>query len=134
MGERRGRTARQSYQYVDVLTGTVELFDVESGERLLTLRSRNNSRSDAPMRDADCTKLPVRLIFTGDSYRKDSRGYHRVDSVMVPVGLYNTITVEDASQLIITHTPALDIAGKKTTVWKAATMLAAELDVSRMFL
>ena len=32
--ERRGRTARQSYQYVDVLTGTVELFDVESGERL----------------------------------------------------------------------------------------------------
>ncbi|WP_455138223.1 Veg family protein [Thermophilibacter sp.] len=32
--ERRGRTARQSYQYVDVLTGTVELYDVESGERL----------------------------------------------------------------------------------------------------
>lgn len=32
--ERRGRTARQSYQYVDVLTGTVELFDVDTGERL----------------------------------------------------------------------------------------------------
>lgn len=32
--ERRGRTARQSYQYVDVLTGTVELYDNESGERL----------------------------------------------------------------------------------------------------
>ena len=32
--ERRGRTARQSYQYVDVLTGMVELFDSESGERL----------------------------------------------------------------------------------------------------
>lgn len=32
--ERRGRTARQSYQYVDVLTGTVELFDIETGERL----------------------------------------------------------------------------------------------------
>ena len=32
--ERRGRTARQSYQYVDVLTGTVELFDFETGERL----------------------------------------------------------------------------------------------------
>ena len=31
---RRGRTARQSYQYVDVLTGTVELFDYETGERL----------------------------------------------------------------------------------------------------
>lgn len=32
--ERRGRTARQSYQYVDVLTGTVELYDLNSGERL----------------------------------------------------------------------------------------------------
>ena len=32
--ERRGRTARQSYQYVDVLTGTVELFDNATGERL----------------------------------------------------------------------------------------------------
>ena len=34
--ERRGRKSRQSYQYVDVLTGTVELFDIESGERLFT--------------------------------------------------------------------------------------------------
>ena len=33
--ERRGRTARQSYQYVDILTGPVELFDIDSGERLL---------------------------------------------------------------------------------------------------
>ena len=32
--ERRGRTARQSYQYVDILTGMVELFDYETGERL----------------------------------------------------------------------------------------------------
>ena len=32
--ERRGRKSRQSYQYVDVLTGTVELFDIDSGERL----------------------------------------------------------------------------------------------------
>ena len=32
--ERRGRTARQSYQYVDVLTGMVELFDIDTGERL----------------------------------------------------------------------------------------------------
>lgn len=32
--ERRGRTARQSYQYVDILTGTVELFDIDSGERI----------------------------------------------------------------------------------------------------
>lgn len=34
VNERRGRTSRQSYQYVDVLTGTVELFDPESGEHI----------------------------------------------------------------------------------------------------
>ena len=33
--ERRGRKARQSYQYVDVLTGTVEIYDINTGERLL---------------------------------------------------------------------------------------------------
>lgn len=32
--ERRGRTARQSYQYVDILTGMVELFDAEDGHPL----------------------------------------------------------------------------------------------------
>ena len=32
--EKRGRKARQSYQYVDVLTGMVELTDVETGEPL----------------------------------------------------------------------------------------------------
>lgn len=34
--ERRGRKSRQSYQYVDVLTGTVELFDPESDEHIFT--------------------------------------------------------------------------------------------------
>ena len=32
--EKRNRTIRASYQYVDVLTGVVELFDPESGESL----------------------------------------------------------------------------------------------------
>ena len=32
--EKRGRKARQSYQYVDVLTGTVELTDPESEQPL----------------------------------------------------------------------------------------------------
>ena len=32
--ERRGRKARQSYQYVDILTGTVTLFDINTNEPL----------------------------------------------------------------------------------------------------
>ena len=35
--ERRGRTSRHSYQYVDILTGTVELFDIDTGERLFDI-------------------------------------------------------------------------------------------------
>ena len=34
--ERLGRKSRQSYQYIDVLTGQVELFDPESGEDIFT--------------------------------------------------------------------------------------------------
>ena len=30
--EKRGRKARQSFQYVDVLTGTVQLTDLDTGE------------------------------------------------------------------------------------------------------
>ena len=37
--ERRGRKARQSYQYVDVLTGTVELFDANNNERMFDFES-----------------------------------------------------------------------------------------------
>ena len=31
---KRGRTARQSYQYVDILTGMVELFDASTGDSI----------------------------------------------------------------------------------------------------
>lgn len=31
---RRGRTTRLSYQYADVLTGAVELFDTDTGEKI----------------------------------------------------------------------------------------------------
>lgn len=38
--ERRGRKARQSYQYVDVLTSTVELYDPQTNERILDFSPR----------------------------------------------------------------------------------------------
>lgn len=37
--EKRDRKARASYQYVDVLTGTVELTDPDSGESLFPWKS-----------------------------------------------------------------------------------------------
>lgn len=40
--ERRGRKARQSYQYVDVLTGTVVLSDPETGSALFDIEESEN--------------------------------------------------------------------------------------------
>ena len=60
---------------------------------------------------------------------RDERGYHRVDSVMVPVALYDTVTVEDAPALVVRHEPALEVPPERTTVWRAATMLAEALGV-----
>ena len=37
VNERRGRKARQSYQYVDILTGTVELYDAEKDQLIFEL-------------------------------------------------------------------------------------------------
>ncbi len=44
--ERRGRKARQSYQYVDVLTGQVELFDGETGELLFDFGTQAPDEED----------------------------------------------------------------------------------------
>ena len=60
---------------------------------------------------------------------RDERGYHQVDSVMVPVSLCDTIAVDDASGLVVCHEPALEVAPERTTVWRAATLLAQALGV-----
>ena len=44
---KRGRTARQSYQYVDVLTGMVELFDVETGKPIFETLVENSEEPGA---------------------------------------------------------------------------------------
>jgi len=57
----------------------------------------------------------------------DERGYHAVDSVMVPVGLFDEVAIDDAPYFSVRHEPALMVPPEKTTVWKAATLLAEEL-------
>ena len=66
-------------------------------------------------------------LHLGIHTQKDERGYHRVDSVMVPVALFDTLVIEDAPQLSVRHEPALCVPPEKTTVWKAACLLAEAL-------
>lgn len=68
-------------------------------------------------------------LHLGIHSEKDQRGYHRVDSVMAPVALFDTVVVEDAPSLEVVHEPALEVAPERTTVYKAATLLAQELGV-----
>lgn len=49
---KRGRKARQSYQYVDVLTGMVELYDVEDGRPVFG-SFIDNGEDSAPLHDIE---------------------------------------------------------------------------------
>lgn len=66
-------------------------------------------------------------LYLGVHHETDARSYHRVDSLMVPVALFDTVTVEDAPELSVSFSPALSISVEKSGVWRAATMLAEAL-------
>lgn len=63
----------------------------------------------------------------------DNRGYHRVDSVMLPITLHNSITLEAADRLSCTHVPALEIAPEKTTAYKAIQGFCQQFDASELW-
>lgn len=66
-------------------------------------------------------------LHLGIYHEVDARGYHRVDSVMVPVSLWDVVTVDDAPELAVSFEPALEVGPEKTGVWRATALLAAAL-------
>ena len=76
-------------------------------------------------------KIPCKVnLHLGIHTQKDQRGYHKVDSLMVPVALYDTVVVDDAPELTVTHDPQLCVLPERTTTWKAAALLANKLGIS----
>ena len=76
-------------------------------------------------------KIPCKVnLHLGIHAQKDQRGYHKVDSLMVPVALYDTVVVDNAPELTVTHEPQLCVLPERTTTWKAAVLLANKLGVS----
>ena len=76
-------------------------------------------------------KIPCKVnLHLGIHAQKDQRGYHKVDSLMVPVALYDTVVVDDAPELMVTHEPQLCVLPERTTTWKAAVLLANKLGIS----
>ena len=76
-------------------------------------------------------KIPCKVnLHLGIHTQKDQRGYHKVDSLMIPVALYDTVVVDDAPELTVTHEPQLCVLPERTTTWKAAVLLANKLGIS----
>ena len=76
-------------------------------------------------------QIPCKInLHLGIHTQKDQRGYHKVDSLMVPVALYDTVVVDDAPELTVTHEPQLCVLPERTTTWKAAVLLANKLGIS----
>ena len=76
-------------------------------------------------------QIPCKVnLHLGIHAQKDQRGYHKVDSLMVPVVLYDTVVVDDAPELTVTHEPQLCVLPERTTTWKAAVLLANKLGIS----
>lgn len=82
------------------------------------------------MAPATVVATPCKInLHLGVHREKDERGYHRVDSVMAPVALFDTVTVEDSPELAVSFSPELEVSAQKTGVWRAATLLAEALGV-----
>ena len=80
------------------------------------------------MRRPVTVEVPCKVnLYLGVHAERDARGYHRVDSLMVPVALCDTVVVEEAPELAVSFLPALSIPVEKSGVWRAATMLAEAL-------
>ena len=76
-------------------------------------------------------KIPCKVnLHLGIHAQKDQRGYHKVDSLMVPVALFDTVVVDDAPELTVTHEPQLCVLPERTTTWKAAVLLANKMGIS----
>lgn len=82
------------------------------------------------MGSARVVRTPCKVnLHLGVHAEKDGRGYHRVDSVMVPVALHDTVSVSSAPALSVSFSPALGVPAERTGVWRAATLLAEALGV-----
>ena len=66
-------------------------------------------------------------LHLGVHHETDERGYHRVDSLMAPIALYDEVILEDAPELSVRFSPALSIPVERSGVWRAAALLAEAL-------
>lgn len=62
-------------------------------------------------------------LYLGVHDERDERGYHRVDSIMMAVGLWDIITVEPADELTVETDPASLAPMRQNTAYRAAVAM-----------
>lgn len=73
-------------------------------------------------------KAPAKInLYLGVYRQKDARGYHRVDSVMVGVGLFDEVRVCESDHLAVTMDPEAGFPQEKNTAYRAAALMAEAL-------
>ena len=72
-------------------------------------------------------------LFLGVHPEKDDRGYHRVDSVMVPLGLADVVTVTPSGATSVTCVPDAGCPAENNTCWKAVHALTEAVGTSTAF-
>lgn len=63
-------------------------------------------------------------LYLGVHTERDTRSYHKVDSLMAAVGLADTVTVTPAQALTVQTVPASDFPMQKNTAYRAAVAMA----------
>lgn len=67
---------------------------------------------------------PAKLnLYLGIHEGRDETGYHRADSLMVAIDLYDTVRMEPADVLSVRCVPAVDAPEHSNAAWKAAVAL-----------
>lgn len=69
-------------------------------------------------------EAPAKInLYLGVHKQKDARGYHRVDSLMVALGLCDEVRIQSASELQVVCVPEASFPQEKNTAFKAARLL-----------
>lgn len=69
-------------------------------------------------------KAPAKVnLYLGVHEQLDRRGYHRVDTIMAGINVYDEVSLEPANQLSVACNPPANFPQEKNTAYKAALLL-----------
>lgn len=76
-------------------------------------------------------RMPAKVnLHLGVHVGRNARGYHQVDTVMIPVGIYDTITVGPAQTLQVSYDPDITLEASQSVLFRTIQSFADALGKS----